>query len=315
MLVARRLEVLYPSGGFLKGRTWFKAVRGVDLELEAGASLGLVGESGSGKSSLARGLMGLTPEVRGEVLFKGQNLVAMPSAERNRLRAKIQMVFQDPHSSLNPRFTVFRTLAEGPRLHLDLRGAELEEWVAKLMERVGLTAEMKDRYPHEFSGGQRQRIGIARALSTRPEVLVADEPVSALDVSIQAQVINLLHQLRQELGLALLFISHDLAVVRQLCRDVAVMYQGRIVERGSAEAICDRPLHPYTRELVAAAPSLSRPRERTEQIERDPSPSGCSFSSRCPLARTECQSTLPKLEGEAHRVACPVVLEERNPEA
>lgn len=309
MLTARNLEVLYACGGMFKKRGWFRAVRGVDLHLEAGASLGLVGESGSGKSSLARGLMGLTPEVRGQVLFQGRELLTLSAAERGKLRAKMQMVFQDPHSSLNPRFTVFQTLSEGPRLHLGMKATELESWVEVLMERVGLTAEMKNRYPHEFSGGQRQRIGIARALSTRPDLLVADEPVSALDVSIQAQVINLLRDLRQELGLSLLFISHDLAVVRQLCAEVAVMYQGRVVEKGTVEEVCDRPMHPYTRELVAAAPSLTRPRERIEVGSEEPASSGCSFAPRCPLARPECRENLPVLTGDAHQVACPVVSE------
>jgi len=230
------------------------AVDGVNLHVDAGETLGLVGESGCGKSTLARSLVLLEKPVSGGVRFGGRSLSGLGTRELRRVRPRLQMIFQDPYASLNPRMTVADALAEPMIVHGTIPRAQAAAAVARLMERVGLARRTMRKYPHEFSGGQRQRIAIARALATEPRLVVADEPVSALDVSVQAQIINLLRELQSEMGLAMVFISHDLSVVHHLSRRIAVMYLGRIVEEGSAEAVFAHPRHPYTQALLSAAP-------------------------------------------------------------
>ena len=233
-----------------------KAVDGVSLELEKGETLGLVGESGCGKSTLSRAIMQLQPLTSGSIVLAGENLSALPAAEVRRRRPDFQMVFQDPYASLNPRFSIYSTLVEALSRRAPLPRRERQEAVAALMQRVGLSPEHMHKYPHEFSGGQRQRIAIARAIAPQPQLLLADEPVSALDVSIQSQILNLLHELTRELGITMLFISHDLAVVHHVADRIAVMQRGRIVEYGAAESVFSHPQQEYTRQLLQAVPTL-----------------------------------------------------------
>ena len=248
------------TGGLLKSRTeTVKAVDGVSIEIQKGEILGLVGESGCGKSTLSRTLMQLVLPTSGSVILDGENLSALSHKEVRKRRLDFQMVFQDPYASLNPRMTVFSTIAEAVRQrHRSMRGAELEKKVVELMSTVGLDASQMKRYPHEFSGGQRQRIAIARALAPEPKLIIADEPVSALDVSIQSQILNLLKELQRNLGLTLVFISHDLGVVHYIADRIAVMYKGKIVETGTAEEVFENPQDPYTQRLLASIPKLNR---------------------------------------------------------
>jgi peptide/nickel transport system ATP-binding protein len=274
------------------------ALRGVDLVLEAGRDLGIVGESGSGKSTLARLVMALEPPTAGRVLMLGRELGALPPAALREARRDFQMVFQDPYGSLDPRQTVARIVAEPlPRLPAGERDAR----VAEALQAVGLRAGDAAKYPHEFSGGQRQRVAIARALITRPKLIVADEPVSALDVSVQAQVLNLLADLQQRFGVAYLFISHDLAVVDHVCEDVAVMFAGRVVEHGPSAVLFRAAGHPYTRALIAAA---QRSSIRVPADGR--AGSGCAFAPRCPWRTQRCVDEAPALRvlGPGHAVAC-----------
>ncbi|HEY0419648.1 MAG TPA: oligopeptide/dipeptide ABC transporter ATP-binding protein [Acetobacteraceae bacterium] len=302
----------FPTQGFVRRGRPVQAVTDLSLAIAPGEAVGLVGESGSGKSTVGRLLLGLLPPTAGHVLFEGQDLAAAPRAALRRLRARMQLVFQDPYGSLDPRRSVGAQITDALDIHDIVPPAERPARVEALLANVGLAPEHAARLPHEFSGGQRQRIGIARALATNPDFLVADEPVSALDVSVQAQVLALLADLRRRLGLAMLFISHDLPVVRHLCDRVVVMYLGRVMEDGPTEQVFRAPRHPYTRALLSAAPSLYPERRRTRiLLQGEPPspanpPSGCVFRTRCPHALPACAGPVPALRpiGERHRAAC-----------
>ncbi len=280
------------------------AVDGVSLQIAEKEIVGLVGESGSGKSTFGKTLLGLYPKTSGEVLFRGETLPQKYTpTDFQRLAVSMQMIFQDPYSSLNPRMTVGEIIGEGLRLHADISAAEIKEQVALWLQRVGLNADHMSRYPHEFSGGQRQRIGIARALILEPEFVVCDEPISALDVSVQAQVINLLGELKEKMGLTLLFIAHDLSMVRYVSDRMAVMYLGSLVELGKADEVYFDPKHPYTEVLVGSNPepdpNVERSRPSTAIKGEIPSPvnvpAGCRFANRCPKVMDVCRNTTPEL--------------------
>ena len=279
-----------------------KAVNGISFHVERGEAFGLVGESGCGKSTTARTIIGLNRPTSGDILFDGKSTAAMDKGERFALHKQMQMIFQDPYASLNPRMTVMDIVTE-PILFHKLAGSrqEAEQRAYALLERVGIRPELASRFPHQFSGGQRQRIGIARALAVNPQFIVADEPVSALDVSIQAQILNLLMDLKEERSLSYLFIAHDLSVVRHLCSRLAVMYLGRIVEMGSREQIFEHPSHPYTQLLLAAAPKLTGSSIAGYEIPEKEMPTvldlpkGCAFCNRCRYASPQCETALPAL--------------------
>lgn len=298
---------------FKKQSGTVKAVDGVNLQIKRGEVLGLVGESGCGKSTLARTIMQLVPTTAGTVVLEGKNLTTGTSDEIQEMRRDMQMVFQDPYASLNPRMTVFATLAEPLIVHGICTASEATAHVAELMETVGLASRFMQKYPHEFSGGQRQRIAIARALALKPKIIIADEPVSALDVSIQAQILNLLSELCRKMNLALLFIAHNLSVVKHISDRVAVMYLGRIVELGSAVDVIENPHHPYTRALVSAIPTPDPAAERGRQrivLAGDPPspinpPAGCAFHPRCQYATESCKASVPPLTAwQSREVAC-----------
>lgn len=318
LLEVRKLEKFYPlRGGFLsRPRGWIKAVEDVSFALRKGETLGLVGESGCGKSTLARLIMRLEDPTSGSLFFEGHDVTSISRKELFALRREVQMVFQDPYSSLNPRLTVGDIVREPLDIHQVGKKNERAERTAELLRSVGLEADMAERYPHEFSGGQRQRVGIARALALDPKLIVADEPVSALDVSVQAQVINLMVRLQREFSLTYIFISHDLSVVEYISDNIAIMYLGRIVEIGPKTAIFERPAHPYTRGLIKSTP-VHDPRVREEHVPITgelPSPlnppAGCPFHPRCPFAVDECRQAVPPLEpasreeGTTHQAAC-----------
>lgn len=299
------------AGGFLKakGRP-VRAVADVSVDIGQGEVLGVVGESGSGKSTLGRLLLRLIEPTSGEIRFDGQDLSGMPLRDLRRFRRNMQMIFQDPYASLNPRMTIGDTLTESLRLHRGLARSEAEDAAASLLGQVGLTAEHLRRYPRAFSGGQRQRVAIARALASQPRFIVADEPVSALDVSIQAEVINLLQDLQRELQLSLMFISHDLSVVEIMSDRVMVLYLGRTMEIAPTEELFARPAHPYTLVLMQAAPGTSRGGQRLVLSGEIPSPSnppsGCVFRTRCPFAVKACGEVRPTLReiSPGHFKAC-----------
>jgi len=317
LVVVRGLEVHFAvSRGLLRRRSAarVRAVDSVDLDIARGETLGLVGESGCGKSTLGRALLQLVRPTAGKVTFDGQELTGLDETELRPLRRRMQMVFQDPFSSLNPRMPIGDAIAEPMVAHGLATKAQGHDKAAELLRLVGLNPRMLRRYPHEFSGGQRQRVGIARALAVQPDFIVCDEPISALDVSIQAQIVNLLEELRERLGLTYVFVAHDLAVVRHISDRVAVMYLGQIVEIAPKRNLYARPLHPYTQALLSAAPVPDRAvearRERVLLGGEVPSPlnppTGCRLHPRCVFARPECRTVVPKLQAQAdgHWVAC-----------
>jgi oligopeptide/dipeptide ABC transporter ATP-binding protein len=295
-----------------------RAVDGVSLEVGRGEILGLVGESGSGKTTLGRAVLRLIEPTGGTVRFDGRPMEGLARTELRQLRRRMQIVFQDPYTALSPRMQIRQIVAEPLRFHGLVERPDEEERVAELLGRVGLESYMMDRYPHEMSGGQRQRIAIARALALEPDFLVADEPVSALDVSVRAQVLSIMLRLRDELGISILFISHDLGVVRRVADRVAVMYGERIMETGDTRRVMSAPQHPYTRALLSAVPSHVPGARRERIVLREATPddrvdtTGCPFAIRCPQADAACRATVPALEalGPGHRVACLQIPEE-----
>lgn len=317
LLEVKNLKKYFPirRGLFKRVVGHVRAVDDVTFQIKRGETLGLVGESGCGKSTTGRAILQLLKPTAGSVRFEGQELTTLTSAELRPLRQKMQIIFQDPYASLNPRMTVGAILREPLDIHQVGLADFRNQRIKTLLEMVGLNPAFATRYPHEFSGGQRQRIGIARALATQPHLIIADEPISALDVSIQAQIVNLLDDLKAELGLTYLFIAHDLSMVRYMSDRVAVMYLGKIVEIGPANAVYDRPMHPYTQALISANP-IPDPDAETERrpilLEGDvPSPSnppqGCRFHPRCRFATTVCQESEPllrHLSAENQQVAC-----------
>ena len=316
LLKARDLTVRFALGkkGLFGARQHLEAVRSVSFTLAKGRALGIVGESGSGKTTTAMAAILLTEAAGGQVLFEGEDLLTLSDEDMRQRRRDIQLIFQDPYSSLNPRARVADIVREPMDLMEIGTPAERDVRVRELFQLVGLRPDQLNLFPHQFSGGQRQRISIARALSTNPKLLVCDEPVSALDVAIQAQILNLLARLKDELGLSYLFISHDLGVVRHVCDDVAVMYLGKIVEHGPVEALFEAPQHPYTQALLAAAPSLARRKSkgyvRPMKLSGDPPspinpPKGCAFAERCPKAQDICRQSPPEArEAQGLHVAC-----------
>ncbi|MDQ0273667.1 ABC transporter ATP-binding protein [Cytobacillus purgationiresistens] len=291
-----------------------KSVDGISFSIKRGETLGLVGESGSGKSTLGRTIVGLYEQTEGKIIFEGRDVSQLTNQEKRDVNRKMQMIFQDPHASLNPRMRVEDIISEGMDGYGFLSGKKRKERVGELLEKVGLRSEHGRRFPHEFSGGQRQRIGIARALAVKPSFIVADEPISALDVSIQAQVVNLLEDLQKEEGLTYLFIAHDLAMVKHISDRIGVMYLGKLMELTDSETIFTKPLHPYTQALLSSVP-VTHPnqkgqRERTVLGGDPPSPlhppTGCPFSTRCPVATAECRDTPPEWREHSpgHWVAC-----------
>ncbi len=318
------LKTYFPikKGVLRRAAGYVKAVDGISFGIEKGQTLGLVGESGCGKTTVARSIVRLVPATAGKVLFEQRDILSAEAAELRRLRSQISLIFQDPYGSLNPRMTIGNIVGEPLKVHKGVTGSELTEKVVVLLLKVGLSPDYMNRYAHEFSGGQRQRIGIARALTLKPKLIICDEPVSALDVSIQSQILNLLKDLQEEFGLTFLFIAHDLAVVEFFCNIVAVMYMGRIVEQATAQELYRNPLHPYTRALISAVPEVERPRQsrRTtlggevpSALNRFPQsgvpPTGCPYQARCPRRQSDCLEQMPALKRgkntyDEHFVAC-----------
>lgn len=328
ILEIKNLSVKFPVtiGFFKRNAADLAAVENVNLEIRKGETLGLVGESGCGKSTIGKAIINIlkfnSPDVKaeGEIFLKTEDgeidIVKLSNRELRKYRGYIQIVFQDPYSSLNPRMSVGQIIEEPLIYHTKINKKEREERVAYLLEKVGMQAEQARRYPHEFSGGQRQRIGIARTLATNPKLIIADEPVSALDVSIQAQVINLLQDLQREFNLSIIFISHDLSVVEHISSRIAVMYLGKIIELGKAGDVYHKPLHPYSKALLSAVPLPNLNKEKKDRIILKGDiptplnkPSGCGFRTRCPIAKKECSEIVPPLEvkEENHFASCIMV--------
>ncbi len=316
IIEVEHLKKYFPvKGGFIQHTLGYvQAVDDISFLIKRGRVLGLVGESGCGKSTAGRTILGLTPATSGRVMFDGSDVCSASGDKLHEIRRKMQIIFQDPYSSLDPRMTVYDLIGEGLLAQKQVKDrAQLEDRVEELMEKCGLFPEQALRYPHQFSGGQRQRISIARALATNPKFVVCDEAVSALDVSIQAQIINLLKDMQEDMGLTYLFISHDLSIVRFISDDVAVMYLGQIVEMGSKKQIFDAPAHPYTRALLSAVPAFTR-KEKAEKkrvlLEGDlPTPynppEGCRFAGRCPYAKDACREGVTTEDlGDGHTVMC-----------
>ena len=315
LLEIRDLKKYFPVGDglFSRKKGNVKAVDGVNLTINEGETLGLVGESGCGKSTLGRTILRLIEPTSGEVIFHGKNLLALPARELREMRREMQIIFQDPYASLNPRMRVGDIIGEGLEIHKLARGKAKRDRIMELLHQVGLREDHYPRYPHEFSGGQRQRIGIARALAVSPKFIVCDEPVSSLDVSIQAQIINLLQELQEKMHLTYLFISHDLRVVEHISHRVAIMYLGKVVEIAAGETIYRDAKHPYTRALLSAVPmpETSRKKERIVLEGDVPSPvnppSGCTFHPRCAYRQTLCSEMEPPLDfADGHGVSCHV---------
>jgi oligopeptide/dipeptide ABC transporter ATP-binding protein len=319
LLQVSQLQVEYP----VPHRPPFRAVDDVTLTIAPGETVGLVGESGSGKTTIANTILGFVPPAAGTITFDGHDITRVTGSQRRRLNApdrrwlsaRLQVIFQDPYSSLNPARTIGQTLAETLRPHGSLPKPRIAERVAAILDRVGLEPAAAGRYPSQFSGGQRQRIAIARALIIQPRLVICDEPVSSLDLSVQAQVLNLLRSLQDELGVSYLFISHDLAVIRHISTRIIVLYQGRVMEAGPAAAVCDHPVHPYTRALLQSVPLPNPELQRARRTTRQPStpghpstpdPGSCQFAPRCPWAIDICRQQQPQQEltGESSQVAC-----------
>ncbi|WP_066318910.1 ABC transporter ATP-binding protein [Bacillus sp. FJAT-29814] len=314
LLEVQDLKVHFPikSGFFGKNTNYVKAIDGVDFSIYENETFGLVGESGCGKSTTGKTILRLINPTDGKIFFQGKDISKISSKEMRPVYRDIQLIFQDPYASLNPRKTAGNLIEEPMIVNTDLTAEQRKRRVHELLEVVGLNSYHASRYPHEFSGGQRQRIGIARALSLNPKLIIADEAVSALDVSIQSQVLNLLRQLQRDFGLTYLFISHDLSVVKHISDRIGVMYLGRMVEQGSKKSIYENPLHPYTKALFSAAPSIN-PEKKQERIVLKGDlpnpinpPRGCPFHPRCFVKMAECETTTPELKnvGDGHYVAC-----------
>jgi oligopeptide/dipeptide ABC transporter ATP-binding protein len=304
-------KYFYREGLFSSEKKPIRAVDGISFSIRKGETLGLVGESGCGKTTAGKAILRLIEPTSGQVFFKEQNILGLDREAMRRLRPHMQFIFQDPYESLNPRMKVGEIVGEGLQIHGLASGKEKTQRVSELLEKVGLHPQDAFRYAHEFSGGQRQRIGIARAISLNPELIIADEPVSALDVSIQAQILNLLMDLRDQLGLTYLFISHDLRIVKHISDRIVVMYMGKIVEIANGEDLFQRPLHPYTQLLLKAIPNLDFAKKGEEKLLKEeygpvPLERGCLFQPRCPHFRERCQTEEPLLldEGKEHLVAC-----------
>ncbi len=296
--------------GMFAKQEWLKAVDGVDFSVREGSVFALVGESGSGKSTVARLILRLISPTSGNILFRGKDILTLKKNSLREFRKAVQIIFQDPFASLNPRMTVFNTISEPLKIHKLVKRSDLKDKVINLLQSVGLQADVLNRYPHEFSGGQRQRICIARALAVSPDVIVADEPLSALDVSIQAQILNILQELKRKSNISFLFISHELRVVQYFSDEIAVMYLGKIVEYAKTDYLFSKPLHPYTTVLLLSAPKIKPGAEKKPVLKGDvPSPidipPGCPFHPRCPKRFDPCNKTVPELKEDKGRyVAC-----------